>query len=709
MPASRRDFLKGLGLAGTALVLGFRLEPGRAGEAAAPLRPDGWLAVGRDGRVTVVVGRSEMGQGVRTALPMIAAEELEVPMASVDLAQAEPGPAFPDLGTGGSTSVERLWQPLRRSAAAARALLVAAAAAQWGVDPGRCRAAAGWVLGPGGRRLPYGRLVVAAARLPVPPDPPLKPAAAFTLLGRPARRVDGPRLVDGSARYGLDQRLPGMKRAVVARCPVFGGRPKGWNAAKVLARPGVRAVVPIASGLAVVADDSWQALAAVADLEPVWEEGPAAGFSSDGFRSQLDALLAEPGAPARVEGDPDRVLAQAARRLEARYEFPWQAHAPMEPPNAVADVRPNGCDVWTGCQEPNGVQKLSAQVLGLPESAVRVHVPLLGGGFGRRLRSDYAAEAVELSRALGGPVQVLWSRRDDLQHDFYHPMSVHRLEAALEDGSLAAWRHRVAAPSRALGPGGRPTPRSIRAETNGAADLPYRIPHLAVEYAGAECPVPLGAWRAIQAVPNLFARECFLDEVAAALGRDPLALRLDLLGPGRVLEAGGARADTGRLRRVLELAADRAGWGRPLPAGRGRGLACGTYEGRTHVAQVAEVSVGPGGALRVHRVVAAVDCGLVVNPLGAAGQVESAVVWALSALRTRITFRGGRAEQGSMADLPLWTLAETPAIEVHFLDGDDAPTGLGEPPVPPVIPAVLNALHAATGRRVRTLPFVAMV
>lgn len=704
MATTRRDFLKLVGAAGSALVIGFHLESGQP-SAAAVLKPDGWLRVREDGRVAVTVGKSEMGQGVRTSLPMIVAEELGVAWSRVDLIQAEPGPGFPELGTGGSNSIEGQWQPLRRSAAAAREMLLAAAAADWGVAASACRAEQGTVFhDPSGRSQAYGRLVAAAARLPVPREPPLKPASSYAMLGKSILRFDGPRIVDGSSRYGLDIQLPGMKFAVVARCPVAGGKARTWNAAKAKARPGVREVVELSTGIAVVADSTYQALAAVGALEVAWDEGPLSGFSSEAFRVQLAQLAGSPGASARTQGDAIRALAAAPRRVSAQYEFPFQAHATMEPPNCVAHAHDGGCEIWTGTQVPNEVQTLVSRLLGLPASAVRVQVPLLGGGFGRRLRSDFAVEAAELSRAIQGPVQVVWTREDDLQHDFYHPMSVHRLEAGLDGGAVTAWLHRVAAPSISLSWEGRRTPGIIAAETFGATDVPYRIPHLRVEYAEAPCHAPLGWWRGIPSVSNVFARECFLDEVAAAAGRDALGFRLGLLPDAPSLQAGPERINPTRLKGVLRLAAEKAGWGRPLPSGQGRGIACCAHDGRTYVAYAAEVSLDPGGKLKVQRVVAAVDCGLVLNPSGAEGQVESGIFWGLSALRTAITFQDGRVQQKTFGDLPLWEMGDGCRTEVHFVPSRESPTGLGEPPVPPLIPAVLNALFSATGKRIRTLP-----
>lgn len=701
MAFTRRDFIKASSAAG--LALGFRLDAAPAPAGGAALRPNAWIQVGRDGRVAITVGKSEMGQGVRTALPMIAADELGADLSQVDLAQAEPGPDFPHLGTGGSRSLQTSWAPLRLAAAAVREMLTQAAASGWGVDPAACRTEMGEVVHPpSGRRAPFGKLVPAAARLPVPKDP--KPSQAHTLLGKPAKRLDGPRIVEGKALYGLDIQLPGMKRAALARCPVFGGRARRWDEAAILKRPGVRKVVPLGSGIAVVADTTWQALEAAAALKVVWDEGPNDGFTTDTYRSILDATLAKPGAVARAEGHPSRALADAARRLEAVYEFPWQAHAPLEPPNAVARITPGACEIWAGTQNPNDLQVRAAALLGLHPEAVRVHVTLLGGGFGRRLNNDFALEAVALAKALDAPVQVVWSRRDDLTHDHYHPMSLHRLEAAVDEGGLLAWTHRVAAPSILLSwSEGRRSEAILHAEIRGADDLPYRCPHLRVDYSEAPCHVPLGWWRAIEDVPNIFARECFVDETAAAAGKDPLAWRLQLLGADRILEVGDVKVETGRLRRVLELAADKAGWGRPLPAGRGRGLACAAFDGRTYVALVAEVAV-TGKAWKVARVVAAVDCGLVVNPLGAAAQVESGITWGLSALRTQVTFKDGRVEQGSLQDLPVLMLPEAPVVEAHFVPSQADPNGLGEPPVPLVAPAVLNAVFQATGQRIRRLP-----
>ena len=706
MNPTRREFLQLTSVAGTSLALGFHLEASAAPGAPALFQPNVWLRLAGDGRVTVTVGKSEMGQGVRTALPMIVAEELGVAWSDLDLAQAEPGAAFPRLGTGGSRSIESQWAPLRQAAAAARELLVSAAAAQWAVPVAACKAVQGAVVHEAsGNRLAFGKLAAAASRLPVPEHPTLKAMPEFRLVGRDTLRFDGPRIVNGTAQFGLDLKLPGMLVAVIARCPVFGGKPATCDATKAKALPGVKDVVRVTSGLAVVAGTTAQAMAGLEALVVTWDPGPHGDFNSVAHRTQLLDLAGKPGVAVRAEGDAAGTLGRTARRLEATYEFPWQAHLPLEPPNCVAHAKADSCELWTGTQSPNDAQARVAKLLGLPADKVRIHVPLLGGGFGRRLRSDFAVEAAELSRAIQGPVQLVWSRQDDIQHDLYHPMSIHRLEAALDGGALSAWRHRVAAASILLSwTQGVRSPSLAQTETSGAEDQPYRIPNLSVEYAESPCPVPLGWWRGIQVVPNVFARECFLDEVASALGKDPLAFRLELLGKG-IQELGGEKVDLDRLRGVLLLAADKAGWGKKLPAGMGRGIACCAYDGRSYVAQVAEVSVSAQGVLKVHRVVAAADCGVVINPTGAVGQIESGIFWGLSALHTQATFKGGRAEQDSYADFPVARMADAPVIEVHLVPSEAKPTGLGEPPVPPLIPAVLNAAFAANGKRVRSLPW----
>jgi isoquinoline 1-oxidoreductase subunit beta len=700
---TRRDFLKTGSAA--ALLVGFRLE-GRPAEPADPqaFEPNAWIRITRDGRARLTVGKTEMGQGVRTSLPAILAEELDLDWTRIDLEQARPGPAFTRLGTGGSTSVTTSFTPLRQAAAAARQMLVAAAATRWNVGPAECRTESGFVIHQG-RKLGYGALVAEAATLPVPKDPPLKKSSDFRLLGRDLGRRDAPDFVAGKAVYGQDLSIPGALVAMVARPPVVGGRALSWNEPAAKGCPGVRAVVPISTGVAVLADRTDQALEAVRALDVKWDLGPHAAFSSEAYRGLLEGLLDTDCPAQRREGDAPGALKTAPKVVQALYEFPFQSHATLETPACVAQVGPDSCELWAGSQSPNAAQAKVAAKLGLRPEQVTLHVALVGGGFGRRLSSEFIVEAAELAKAHGAPVKLVWSRADDFQHERYHPMSLHRLRGALDaDGKPLSWHHRIAAPSIALSwAEGVRSPGQAFSETSGAYDIPYAFPHLLTDYAEAPCHLPLGWWRAIQVMPNIFARECFTDELAHAAGKDPLAFRLELLGQPRTFKAATTEVDTGRLAAVLKLAAEKAGWGGPLPKGRGRGIAC-LIEGNTCLAEVAEVSVTADGKYRVHRVTAAVDCGLVLNPRSAAGQVEGGVAWALSALRAASSFKDGRIQQLDYAAFPVLPLSDMPAVDVHFVARDAHPTGMGEPPAPPCIPAVLNAIFAATGRRIRRLP-----
>jgi isoquinoline 1-oxidoreductase beta subunit len=709
MTASRRSFLKAASAGGAA----FLLRVGRDGAVFAGLaaeagrdafQPNTWLRIDREGIVTVVVAQAEMGQGVRTALPMIVAEELEADWSRIRLESARPGPGY-DLGTSGSDAVAGAWNRLRKAGATARAMLVSAAAGTWRVREAECRADRGGVVhAPSGRRLGYGELVEAARALPVPQDAPLKDPAAFRLIGSPVERLDGPAIVGGRAVYGLDVRVPGLLRAVVARCPVVGGRAARFDAARAKASPGVCEVVPLPSGIAVVADDTWSALEGRRALEVVWDEGPNRGFDSEAHRHRLAEAARAGGRVARDEGDAASALADAPCRLEALYEYAFQAHATLEPMNAVADVREGACAIWAGTQNANRLQAEAAEALGLAPAQVTVDVPLLGGGFGRRLGREHVLEAVLLSKAVRRPVQVVWTRADDMQNGFFHPASAHRLRGALDDGGRPlAISHTVADSSLTLfGPPDLDDPELY--EAWGAYDNPYAFPAVRMAMALVDCPVPTGAWRAVQYPPGTFARESFVDEMAHAAGRDPLEFRLALLREPRRLALRVGTIDRDKLRRVLELAAEKAGWGRRPPEGRARGVAANVYDRRNHMAQVAEVSIGPRGRLRVHRVVCAVDCGIVVNPLGVRGQVESGIHWGLSALRTEITLEGGRVRQSSYADYPVAQMEDSPEVEVHTMSSTEPPAGMGEPPVPPLAPAVMNAVFALTGKRIRRLP-----
>jgi isoquinoline 1-oxidoreductase beta subunit len=717
--ASRRDFLRLGALGGAAaLTLRFRWEEAdveivKTTAAEAAFSPSPWISIDAAGKVTLTAHRSEMGQGARTALPMILAEELGADWSKIEIRHATPGPDFPDMRTSGSSSVVDSWVPLRKAGAAAREMLRAAAAARWAVPAASCRVGNGRVVREGGQSIAFGDLVAAAAALPVPQDPPLKESKDYTLVGTRILRIDGPQIVRGTAVYGLDVQVPGLRKAAVARCPVFGGKALRWNAAAAKAIGGVREVVEIPTGIAVVADDTWTALKGRDALQVEWDEGPRANDATSTYWNRLEAALRAGGKATRAEGDAAAALAAASRRLRAEYRYPFQAHATLEPMNCAAQVRPDGCEIWVGTQAPNEAQRDVAKLLGMKPEAVRLNVALLGGGFGRRLGYDYVIEAVELARRVPFPVQVVWTRPDDMQHDFFQPAALHELSAGLDAlGKPVACVHRCATFHLSMfGPFKADDPEAYEDSPWGGFDTPYSFPALRVDYAPVEAPVPTGAWRSVGYPSTVFARESFVDEIAHAAGRDPVALRLELIPSPGTVKLRTVTLDNGdRLRRVLRLAAEKAGWGHPFARTRdgrrwGRGIACNSYHRQTMVAQVAEVSVGKQGDVAVHRVVCAIDCGQVINPSGLEGQVESGVLWGLSAtLHGRITFAHGRVEQHTYNDFPVIRMHETPRIETHVVPSQVRPLGAGEQPVPPIYAAVANAVFAATGKRIRELP-----
>jgi isoquinoline 1-oxidoreductase beta subunit len=571
-----------------------------------------------------------------------------------------------------------------------------------------------------GRRLSYGTLASAASKLPVPPAPPLKDPVDFRLIGKPQPRTDGAAIVHGTAVYGIDVRIPNMLVAVVARCPVLGGRLKSYDAHRALAVAGVRHVVPmtkgIATGVAVAADDTWAALKGREALRVEWDPGPHARFSSEEFLQKLRAAVHDEGYPIRHSGDPNSALAAAARRMEANYMYPFQAHAPVEPMNCVANVRAGSCEVWAPSQTPETAHTDIVAMLKLPPEAVTVYTTLVGGGFGRRLFVDYVHEAVELSASIRRPVQVLWSRADDMKYGFFHPASVERFEAGLDRaGRIVGWRHNSVGSDLSMF--GLPTEtekrdrqRYARDESPwGAFDTPYNFPALDIQYLPVDSPVPSGAWRAVEYPSRVFGRECFLDEIARATGKDPIQLRLELLAPGDTVVLGEQRVDRKRMIDVLEALRIRSDWTRPLPIANGRrhgrGVAINIYHADSYIAQVAEVSVGDKGDVRVERVVCAVDCGIVINPRGLEGQVESGITWGLSAaLHGKIDFVDGAAQQETFADFEVMRMDEMPVIETRIVPSDARPGGFGEHAVPPIAPAVANAVFDATGHRVRDLP-----
>jgi isoquinoline 1-oxidoreductase beta subunit len=711
---SRRSFLKAGATVGAGLTVAFylpsrlveRLEPERS---AAEFAPNGWVHIGSDGVITLTVDKSEMGQGVNTALPMLVAEELEVDLASVHVGPTPENPAAWSrrMGTGGSSSVRSSYDALRKAGAAAREMLVAAAAQTWGVDPASCRAERGTVIHTAtGRKLTYGQLASRAATLPVPTDPRLKDPKDFRLLGKRVPRVDTPAKVNGTAKFGIDVRLPGMLYASIERSAVFGGTVKHVDDTRAKATSGVKRVVPLTwspderklaraeSGVAVVADHYWQALTARRALAITWDEGPNASLDSAGISAKLAELGEKPGVRARVEGDAGASMAGAAKTVEAVYEVPYLAHATMEPMNCTAHVHPDGCDVWAPTQGQSAAQRVAAEVAGLPVEKVRVHTTYLGGGFGRRSETDFVAEAVRLSKEVGAPVQVIWTREDDVRHDFYRPTTYNRFAAALDaNGNPVAWTHRIVGPSISVSKGRRPEDGIDGSLVEGAANVPYEIPNILVEQTIADLPIPLGYWRSVGSSHNAFVTESFIDEVARAAHKDPYELRRALL------------RNHPRHLAVLDLAAEKAGWGKRLPEGRYRGIAVAEAFG-SYVAEVAEISLA-GGKPRVHRVVCAVDCGPIVNPDTIEAQMQGGIVYGLSAaLYGTVTIERGRVAQGNFNDYPVVRMNEMPAVEVHIVPSTEKQGGIGEPGVPPIAPALCNAILSATGTPVRRLPII---
>jgi isoquinoline 1-oxidoreductase beta subunit len=701
-PISRREFVIAGAAAGTGLVLWFYLPHGGRNPGAGAFAPNAYLRIAPDGKITVVVARSEMGQGVQTSLPMILAEELEADWSQITIEQAGASTLFGDQTTGGSASVKTTWRPMRQAGAAAREMLIAAAALEWGVQSSLCNADKGAVVhGASSRRLSYGELAEKAAKLPVPANPPLKSAKDFKLIGVRTPRTDTPSKVDGSAVYGIDVRVPGMKYALLARCPVIGGKLRGFDDGEAKKVPGVSQVTKIGdSAVAVIADSVWGAMEGRRLLNVTWDEGANRGLTSAAIGDSLRKAASNKGTAFFTVGDPTKI---AGRRIEAAYDLPFLAHAPMEPGNCTAHFRGSSCELWAPTQVPQAVRDSVAEATGLKPEQVKVNVTLLGGGFGRRLEVDYGVEAAQVSKAIGGPVQVLWTREDDMRHSPYRPASHHRLSAALDaQGWLAAFSHRVVAPSISAQKG-YPIEGGVDPDLKDEAPFLYPISNISLEHVQVDTPVPLGWLRSVYAGNMAFPSECFIDELAAAAGKDPLEYRLHLLAGDREIKFWDTPWRTERLRGVLQLAADKAGWHQPAGAGRYRGIAAFGCFG-SYMAEVVEISMENGGP-KVHRVVGAIDCGRVINPGILEQQIQSGVLFALSAaLHGRITVEQGGIAQGNFDDYEVVRMQEAPIIEAHFVKSEEDPTGAGEPPVPPLAPALCNAIFAATKKRIRSLP-----
>ena len=731
---SRRSVLKAGAAGAASLIVGFHL--GRVGMSASPaakdFAPDAFIEIDRTGEVRLWVARSEMGQGARTSMSMILAEELDADWTRVKVIQADFDAKYGDMVTGGSTSVRGSWDPLRKAGAAAREMLVAAAQQEWNVPREECSTRDSMVIHAKTKReLKYSELVERAAALGVPKDPPLKAADHYRILGTKKRRVDAPFIVLGEAHYGIDTRLPGLVYAAVARPPVFGSSAKKFDPAPAYAKPGVRKVVQVPraelpplfgeerkensghqhylwGGLAIVADSTWQAIAARRALAIEWEPGAAADESTEQQRAKCAELVKGSGQEQRKIGDPQAAFAKAAKKVEAEYELPFLAHTPMEPPNCTAHVHDGKCEIWAPTQNAPAMATALSKVLGLEPSAITIHVTLLGGGFGRRLNIDYGVEAALISQAAGAPVKVVWTREDDVQHDFYRPMSHHRLRAGLDaNRQITSWLHHVAAPTTDGFYLGGDIPDTGGTELIGPGFPNGTVPNYLLEASFLHTSVPRGYWRSVDVSWNHFAVQSFIDEVAAAAGKDPVALRRELIATRQAPSASGDEkpANPERLRGVLDLAAEKSGWGKPLPKGSGRGIAA-LAAWDSYIAHAAEVTVAKDGSVRVDRVVCAVDCGQTINPDMIAAQMEGGIVFGLTAaLHGEITINRGQVQQSNFNDYPMLRIGEMPRIEVHIVPSHESPGGIGEPPVPSIAPAVANAIFAATGRRLRRLPF----
>ena len=687
---NRRGFLKaGVATVG-GLFIGFHLpEGGKLEAATTPAKLNAFIHIGSDDIVTFTIQKSEMGQGPLTSLSQLLAEELDCDWKQIRTVFAPVDPAYGPLqGTFGSMSIRTCWDPMRKAGASARDMLLEAAAQRWGVAKSQLRTENGQVINTASNaRLSYGSLADAAGKLTAPAKVAVKDPKDFHLIGTSPKRLDTPLKVNGSAGFGIDARRPGMVYAVVARCPVFGGKVASFNDSKTKTVPGVQQVVRISSGIAIVADNTWSAMEGRRALQLQLDEGKNANLNSAGIRELFVNLAEKPGAVARNDGDVNAAFANGAKKLEAVYEAPYMSHAPMEPMNCTAEVRADGAEVWVSTQMQTGAMGITAKITGFSPDKIQIHTMFLGGGFGRRGAVEYVGEAVEVSKAIGKPVKLTWSREDDMQHDLYRPASYSKFSAALDhDGWPVAWNTRVVCPSF-----GGLRNGVDRTSVEGIVDLEYSIPNFHVDYHPPDVEIPVTYWRSVGYSQNTFFSESFLDELAVAAGKDPFEFRRHLL------------AKSPRLLGVLALAAEKSGWGKPLPAGHGRGIAVVNNIG-SYNAQVAEVSV-QNGKLRVHRVVCAVDCGHAINPAGIEQQIQSGIVYGLSAsLKGAITIDHGRVVQGNFNHYDVLRIDEMPVVEVHIVPSQNAPGGIGEASTPTIIPAVANAIFAATGRRLRTLP-----
>ena len=695
---NRRNFLQVSTTAAGGLMIGFYLpDRSEAQTAASPAKLNAFVKIAPDDTVTFEIHKSEMGQGTVTSLSQLLAEELGCDWKKVRTEFPGVEPAYAAggmMGAYGSLSIRTSWAPLRNAGAAAREMLLQAAAQKWGVDKSQCHVDNGFVVN-GGNRVNFGSLAEAASKLPAPTGVKPKDYTEYKVIGTSPKRLDTPAKVNGTATYGLDIKRPGMLYASLERCPVFGGKVASFDATKAKAVAGVKNVVQISNGVAVIADNTWAAMEGRKALTIKWDEGSRANTSTESLRQMFADLSTKPGgAVARKNGDAPATLAKATKKIEAVYEAPYLSHAPMEPLNGVALVRADGCDVWVGTQIQSIARQTAAQITGLPQEKVEIHTQYLGGGFGRRGGADFIGEAVEIAKAMQGtPVKLTWTREDDLQHDTYRPASYTKFAGALDaDGWPTALTASIVCPSF----GGLRNGVDDTA-VQGINDIAYNIPNIQIEYHAPDAGIPVSYWRSVGYSQNTFFIESFVDELAAAGGKDPVELRRRLL-------SGNPR--NARYLNVLNLVADKAGWDKPLPAGRFRGVAVVNNLGSFN-AQVAEVSVTQG-KVKVHKVVAAVDCGQVVNPAIVTQQIESGIVFGMSAaLKIGITLKNGRVQQTNFNTYDPVRIDEMPVVEVHLVESHENPGGIGEAATPTIVPAIANAVARATGKRVRNLPMKA--
>ena len=701
---NRRDFIKIVSTAGTGLVIGFHLPFKNkllAGNAVSDIafNPNAWITVRPDNTVTISVAESEMGQGVWTSLPMIIAEEMELDWSKVQVIQAPVDKdRFGKQGTGGSTSIRSSWKKLREAGAVAKEMLLEAAAQKWSIPKGNCDADKGFILNrTSGEKLSYGELCALAAELKVPKNILLKDPGDFRIVGKNIPRTDTPLKVNGTAEYAMDVDLPNMVHAFIIRCPFFGGKLKTINDSNAKRINGVLDIFEVENGIAVVGTSTWAALKGRKALDVTWDTGPNANLDSKSIAKYLKKRGEKRGAVGRNDGNARKALKKTNKIIKAVYKVPFQAHATMEPMNCVVDVQLNRCRIWAPTQFPYAAQKQAAEITGLSMDKIEMNVTFLGGGFGRRAFNDFVNDGLEVSKHMGRPVKLIWMREDDMRHDYYRPASRHILNGGLnENGETIAWTHKVVAPSILFGQMFKyPIPFKDKLDVvalAGAKELPYAVPNIRVEYKSANTDVPVGWWRSVYDSQNAYANECFMDELAFEAGEDPVQYRLKLL------------VDSPRSTGVLKMAAQKAGWGNPLPNGIFQGVSCHGSFG-SYVAQIAEVSVQEDTGIKVHRVVCAVDCGQVINPSIVEAQMESSIVYGLSAtLNGEITIEKGGVAQSNFHEFEVLRINEMPQVEVHIVESKEPPGGVGEPGLPPIAPSVANAVFAATGKRIRKLP-----